>query len=119
MIVFGRDQDHTIARLNGRTQGAHRFWCVLGVLILVVEWDPVQRENAECNPGRKRVLKAAKHRGAVGGAAQATGEAEKRRLGHRGRLDMVWISARDETNITTTPVSSSKFDFNIYDCSPV
>src|SRR6267154_6212003 len=57
MIVFGRDQDHTIARLNGRTQGAHRFWCVLGVLILVVEWDPVQRENAECNPGRKRVLR--------------------------------------------------------------
>jgi hypothetical protein len=26
---------------------------------------------------------------------------------------MAWISVRDPTNITTVPVSSSKFDFNI------
>jgi hypothetical protein len=26
---------------------------------------------------------------------------------------MVWISVHDPTNITTAPVSSSKFDFNI------
>jgi hypothetical protein len=26
---------------------------------------------------------------------------------------MAWISVRDPTNITTGPVSSSKFDFNI------
>jgi hypothetical protein len=107
----GRWHDHAIARLNGRTQGVSRFRCVLGVIILVVERQLVQRENVERGLGRKRVLKAAKHRGAVGGAAQAAGEAEKAELGHRGRLQMAEISTRDQTNITTTPVSSSKFDF--------
>jgi len=64
----------------------------------------VQRENVERSPGHKRVLKAAKHCGAVGGAAQAAGETEKAVLGHRGRLQMAGISAH-QTNITTTPVS--------------
>ena len=86
MIVFWRDHDHAIARVNGRTQGAHRFRCVLAIIIFVVKWHPVQREDVERRPGRKRGLKAAKHRGAVGGAAQAAGEAEKAELGHRGRL---------------------------------
>jgi len=87
MIVLGRDHDDAIARLDGRTQGAHQFRCVLAIIILVVERYPVQREDVERGPGRKRVLKTAKHRGAVGGAAQTTGEAEKaERWGHRGRL---------------------------------
>ena len=73
----------------------HRFRCVLGVFILVVERHPVQRKNVERSPGRKRALKAAKYRGAVGGAAQAAREAEKAELAHRGRLQMAWISARD------------------------
>jgi hypothetical protein len=29
------------------------------------------------------------------------------------QFQMAWISVRDPTNITTAPVSSSKFDFNI------
>src|SRR5882672_10025447 len=94
--------------LYGRTQGAHRFRCVLGIIILVVERHPVQRENVERSPGHKRVLKAAKHCGAVGGAAQAAGETEKAVLGHRGRLQMAGISAH-QTNIT----KPSKFDFSI------
>jgi hypothetical protein len=44
----------------------------------------MQREDAERGPGRKRILKAAKHCGAVGGAAQATGQAEKAELRHVG-----------------------------------
>jgi hypothetical protein len=63
--------------------------------------------------GRKRVLKAAKHRGAVGSPARVAGEAEKAELGHRGHFQMAWIPVRNPTNITTAPVSSSKFDFNI------
>src|SRR5260370_22425042 len=104
MIVFGRDHDHAIARLNGRTKGAHRFRCVLGVIILVVERHPVQRENVERGPGPKRVLKAAKHRGAVGGAAQAAGDAEKAEMGHRGNgSKWLGLSTRDQSSITTTP----------------
>jgi hypothetical protein len=34
-------------------------------------------------------------------------------LGHQAQFQTAWISARDPTNITTTAVSSSKFDFNI------
>jgi hypothetical protein len=86
---------------------------VLAIVILVVERQAVQGENVERSLGRKRVLKAAKHRGAVGSPAQAAGEAEKAELGHRAQFQMAWISVRDPTNITTAPVSSSKFDFNI------
>ena len=50
---------------------------VLAIFILVVERQPVQGENVEPSLGRKRVLEAAKHRGAVGSPAQAAGEAEK------------------------------------------
>jgi hypothetical protein len=58
----------------------------------------MQREDIERDPGRKRVLKAAKHRGAVGGAAQAACEAEKaKRLDHRERLLNVWMWAPDDT----------------------
>src|SRR5258708_22434626 len=113
MIVLGRDHDHAITRLNGRTQGAHRFRRVLAIVILGVERQPVQGENVERSLGRKRVLKAAKHRGAVGSPAQAAGETEKAELGHRAQFQMAWISVRDPTNITTAPVSSSKFDFSI------
>ena len=63
--------------------------------------------------GASAFLKAAKHRGAVGSPAQAAGEAEKAELDHRAQFQMAWISVRDPTNITTAPVSSSKFDFNI------
>src|SRR5258708_24656287 len=88
MIVLRRDHDHAIAGLDGRTQDAHRFRCVLAVIVLVVERRPMQREDVERDLGRKRVLKAAKHRGAVGGAAQAAGEAEKaENLGHWGALE--------------------------------
>src|SRR6267378_8647177 len=83
-MLFRRDHDHTFALVNGRRKGTHRFGCVLGVIILVVERNRVQEENVERSPEPKRVLKAAKHRGAVGGAAQAAGEAEKAELGHRG-----------------------------------
>ncbi len=84
MIVLRRDHDHTIAGRDGRTQSAHRFRRMLAIVILVVERHPMQREDIECGLGRKRILKAMKHRGAVGGAAQAPGEAEKAELGHRG-----------------------------------
>src|SRR3979490_1197771 len=113
MIVLGRDHDHAIARLDGRTQGAHRFRRVPGVIILVVERQPVQQKKVERSPGHKRGLKAAKYRGAVGGAAQAAGEAEKAELGHRALFQMGGISTRYQMNMTTAPVSSSKFDFNI------
>src|SRR5258708_40248756 len=85
MIVLGRDNNHAIARLDRRTQGAHRFRCVPAIIILVVRRHFVQREDVERSPGCKGVPKAAKHRSAVGGAAQAAGEAEKAEgLGHRG-----------------------------------
>src|SRR5258708_39749967 len=100
MIVLGRDHDHPIARRDGRTQRAHRFRRVLAIIILVVERHSVQREDVERGPGRKRVPKAAKHRGAVGGAAQAAGEAEKAEgLGHRRRLGMVWIGKAEYNTI--------------------
>jgi hypothetical protein len=86
---------------------------VLAIVILVVERQAVQGENVERSLGRKRVLKAAKHRRAVGSPAQAAREAEKAELGHRAQFQMAWISVRDPTNITTASVSSSKFDFNI------
>src|ERR1700716_3067902 len=86
---------------------------MLAIAIFVVERQPVQGENVERSLGRKRVLKAAKHRRAVGSPAQAAGEAEKAELGHRAQFQMAWISVRDPTNITTAPVSSSKFNFNI------
>src|SRR4051812_29202038 len=112
MIVFRRDHDHAIARLDGRTQSTHRFGCVLGVIILVVERNRVQRENVERSPGPKGVLKTAKHRGAIGGAAQAAGEAEKRELGHRGRGSK-WLGLQQTTRGTSRRrrSSSSKFDF--------
>src|SRR6202171_1017222 len=92
MVVLGRDHDPDIARLDCRTQIAHRFGCVLAIIILVVERHPVQRENAERGLGRKPVLKTAKHCGAIGGAAQAAGEAEKAELGHIGAAPKrMWI----------------------------
>src|SRR5947209_1103402 len=77
MIVLRRDHDYAIARLYPHTQGAHRFRCVLAIIILIVERYPVQREDFERSLGRKHFLKAAQHCGAVGGAAQTAGEAEK------------------------------------------
>src|SRR3979411_945594 len=86
---------------------------MLAIAIFVVERQPMQGENVERSRGRKRVLKAAKHRGAVGSPAQAAGEAEKAELGHRAQFQIAEIYVRDPTNITTAPVSSSKFNFNI------
>jgi len=83
---------------------------VLAIFILVVERQPVQGENVESSLGRKRVLKAAKHRGAIGSPAQAAGEAEKAELGHRAQFQMVWISRNDEHHPSS--VCSSKFEFN-------
>jgi hypothetical protein len=83
---------------------------VLAIFILVVERQPVQGENVESSLGRKRVLKAAKHRSAIGSPAQAAGEAEKAELGHRAQFQMAWISRNDEHHPTS--VCSSKFEFN-------
>src|SRR3979411_1529119 len=77
MIVLWRDHNHAVARLDGRTQGVHRFRCVLAIVILVVERHPVKGEDVERGLGRKRVLKPTKHCGTVGGAAQTAGETEK------------------------------------------
>src|SRR5260221_6935983 len=66
---------------------------MLAINVLVVERDPVQREDLERGPGRKRIEEAVKHSRAVGGATQASGEAEKAELGHRGRLRTVGISS--------------------------
>jgi len=74
---------------------------VLAIFILVVERQPVQGENVEPSLGRKRVLEAAKHRGAVGSPAQAAGEAEKAELGHRAQFQMAWISRHDEHHPTS------------------
>ena len=43
----------------------------------------MQWKNLERGPRRERIPKAAKHRGAVGGVAQASGETEKAKLDHR------------------------------------
>ncbi len=83
VIIFRGDDDHAVARLNGRAQGAYRFMCVLGIIILVVERQSMQRKNLERGPRRERIPEAAKHRGAVGAAAQASGETEKAKLDHR------------------------------------
>src|SRR3982074_2966790 len=73
------------------------------------------RKNVERSLGRKRVLQAAKHRGAVGSPAQAAGEAEKAELGHRAQFQMAWISVRDPTNITTAPGSAQLNSILIFD----
>jgi hypothetical protein len=55
-LYSGRDHNRAIARLNGRTQSAHRLLRVLAIVILVVKRQPVQRENVERSLARKRVL---------------------------------------------------------------
>src|SRR5258708_3046391 len=86
------------------------FRRLLAILILVVKRQPVQGENVERSLGRKRVLEAAKHRGAIGSPAQAAGEAEKAELG-QAQFQMAWILRHDEHHPTS--VSSSKFEFTI------
>ena len=101
-----------IARLNSRTQGTHRFRCLLAIIVLVLEWRLMQRENVERSPGSKHTLKTAKHRRGVGGSAQAAGQAEKRELGHRGTAPNE-ISTGHQRSITRTALGSTKFDFRI------
>ena len=67
---------------------------MFAIIVLIVERHPMQLEDVERDPGRKRVLKATKRCGAVSSAAQTAGKTENaERLGHREPLERLDLSA--------------------------
>src|SRR5216683_5217017 len=108
-IVFRRDHDHAVTRLNRRTQGAHRFRGVLGIIILVVEGTihavekSRARPSARANPEGREAPRCCRRSGA---SFRRDREGE---IGSSKRHRMAGISARFKT--ANKSVRSSKFDF--------